>query len=43
MWRGWAQDTMDGVIDDQPRLEKQVNEGVTKMMKLLPNGGVGLR
>ena len=43
VWRGWAQDTMDGVIDDQPRLEKQVNEGVTKMMKLLPNGGVGLR
>jgi hypothetical protein len=43
VWRGWAQDTMNGVIDDQPRLEKQVNEGVTKMLKLLPNGGVGLR
>jgi hypothetical protein len=39
VWRGWAQDTMDGVIDNQPRLEKQVNEGVTKMMLLLPNAG----
>jgi hypothetical protein len=43
VWRGWAQDTMNGVIDNQARLEKQVDEGVTKMMKLLPNGGDGLR
>jgi hypothetical protein len=43
VWRGWAQDTMNGVIDNQDRLEKQVKEGVTKMMRLLPNGGAGLR
>ena len=42
VWRGWAQDTMDGVIDNQQRLEKQVDEGVTKMMLMLPNGGSGL-
>ncbi len=43
VWRGWAQDTMNGVIDNQDRLEKQVTEGVTKMMKLLPQGGATFR
>jgi uncharacterized protein DUF4136 len=43
VWRGWAQDAMDGVIDNQQRLEKQVNEGVTKMMMLLPSSGAALR
>ncbi len=43
IWRGWAQDTMTGVIDDQERLKKQVDEGVTKMMQLLPRGGAALR
>lgn len=39
IWRGWAQDTMTGIIDNQDRLEKQVDEGVTKMMLQLPRGG----
>ena len=43
IWRGWAQDTMTGVIDNQERLQKQVDEGVTKMMQLLPRGGAALR
>lgn len=43
VWRGWAQDTMTGVIDNQARLEKQVDEGVTKMMLLLPRGGAAVR
>jgi len=43
IWRGWAQDVMNGVIDNQDRLEKQVDEGVTKMMVLLPRGGAALR
>lgn len=43
VWRGWSQDTMNGVIDNQDRLEKQVDEGVTKMMRLLPRGGASLR
>ena len=43
VWRGWAQDTMTGVIDNQDRLEKQVDEGVMKMMLLLPRGGAALR
>jgi hypothetical protein len=43
VWRGWAQDVMNGVIDDQQRLEKQVDDGVTRMMMLLPSGGAALR
>lgn len=43
VWRGWSQDTMNGVIDNQERLEKQVEKGVTKMMLLLPQGGAALR
>ena len=43
IWRGWAQDTMTGVIDHQDRLERQVDEGVLKMMQLLPRGGAALR
>jgi len=43
VWRGWAQDTMTGVIDNQDRLQKQVDEAVTKMMLLLPRGGATLR
>lgn len=43
VWRGWAQDVMNGVIDNQQRLEKQVDEGVTKMMRQLPAGGAALR
>jgi len=34
---------MTGVIDDQRRLEKQVDDGVTRMMILLPRGGAALR
>lgn len=43
VWRGWAQDTMTGVIDNQDRLEAQVEEGVSRMMLLLPRGGAALR
>ena len=43
VWRGWAQDVMNGVIDNQDRLDQQVDEGVTKMMLLLPRGGAALR
>lgn len=43
VWRGWAQDAMNGIIDDQVRLEKQVDEGVTKLMLLFPRGGAALR
>ena len=43
VWRGWAQHVMNGVIDNQDRLDKEVDEAVTKMMVLLPRGGAALR
>jgi hypothetical protein len=43
IWRGWAQDSVTGVIDNQRLLEQQVDEGVTKMMRLMPRGGAALR
>ena len=43
VWRGWAQDAMNGVIDHQDRLDEQVDANVTKMMELLPRGGAALR
>jgi hypothetical protein len=41
VWRGWAQDTMTGVIDHQDRLDQKVDDGITKMMRRLPQGGAG--
>ena len=43
VWRGWSQDTMTGVIDNQDRLEAQVEEGVSRVMLLLPRGGAAVR
>lgn len=43
VWRCWAQNSMNGIIDNQDRLEKQVDESVTKMMMRLPTGGAALR
>lgn len=36
VWRGWAQDSVDGVIDNQDRLARQINTAVTRMMERLP-------
>ena len=36
IWRGWAQDHIDGVIDRQELLRKQVNTSVARMMALFP-------
>lgn len=36
VWRGWAQTPFDGVIDNQDRLGKVVDEAVTKMMARFP-------
>jgi hypothetical protein len=43
VWRGWAQGDMDGVIDDQQRLKKKVDEEVAQMMLRLPRSGANLR
>jgi len=36
VWRGWAQDSIDGVIDNQESLRKEVNTAVTRMTELFP-------
>jgi hypothetical protein len=43
IWRGWSQDTMNGIIDNQDRLDELVDEAVTRMMLQLPRGGAALR
>jgi hypothetical protein len=43
VWRGWAQQAMNGIIDNQDRLEAQIDKEVAKMMQLLPSGGAALR
>ena len=41
VWRGWAEQSLSGVIDDQHRLEREVERGVVKMMQRLPRAGGG--
>ena len=36
IWRGWAQESIDGIIDNQDALRKDVTTAVTRMMKLFP-------
>lgn len=36
VWRGWAQDSVEGIIDNQERLERQISEAVTRMMARFP-------
>ena len=36
VWRGWAQDNIDGVIDRQDLLRKVVNTAVARMMEMFP-------
>ena len=36
VWRGWAQSAVDGIIDNQDLLEKQVDKAVTRMMAEFP-------
>jgi hypothetical protein len=36
VWRGWAQDSLQGVIDRQGRLEAYVDEAVAKMLAEFP-------
>jgi hypothetical protein len=33
VWRGWAQQSVDGVIDDQDWLEEYITKGVTRMLE----------
>jgi len=36
IWRGWAQGSVEGVLDDKGRLRRKIDEGVTRMFARLP-------
>jgi hypothetical protein len=36
IWRGWAQESIEGVLEDRDRMEKQINEAVTRMFAMFP-------
>ena len=38
VWRGWAKDSLDGIIANQDLMERQVDAAVTVMLKDLPPG-----
>ncbi|NOT25108.1 MAG: DUF4136 domain-containing protein [Acidobacteria bacterium] len=36
VWRGWAEGSLDGAIDSQAAMERQIDEAITKIMERLP-------
>ncbi len=36
VWRGWAQDSIEDELDDPDKMEKTIQEAVTKMLARLP-------
>jgi hypothetical protein len=40
IWRGWAQDSLEDVLDDRDRLVRLVEEGVARMFAGLPAGAL---
>ncbi len=37
IWRGWAQDSLEGVLESQDRMARQINEAVTRMLNRFPS------
>ena len=35
IWRGWAQDSLDGLLGDRDRVRHTIDEGVTRMFATL--------
>ena len=36
LWRGWAEGSIDGVIDDQAWMEQRIDETVARILRQLP-------
>jgi hypothetical protein len=36
VWRGWAEGSMEGVIDNQALMEAKINQAVTRILEQLP-------
>jgi hypothetical protein len=37
IWRGWAQDGVEDMLDDRDRMAEKIEEAVVKMLALLPS------
>ena len=42
VWRGWAKDSIEGVIDNQDWMEQKIDEAVTRIMATLPRSPLGV-
>lgn len=38
VWRGWAEGSVDGVIDNQEWMEARIDDAVTRILERLPHG-----
>ena len=36
VWRGWAERSLDGAIDDQTLMERRIDDAIAKIMERLP-------
>ena len=36
IWRGWAQDSLEGVLGNHDKMERQIHEAVTRMLQRFP-------
>ena len=39
IWRGWAQDSIERVLDHRDRMARKIDEAVRRMVQRLPRGG----
>ena len=37
IWRGWAEGSIEGVVDNQPWMESRIDDAVAKILMRLPN------
>lgn len=38
VWRGWAEDSFDGVVERQARMEAEIDAAVARILERLPRG-----
>jgi Domain of unknown function (DUF4136) len=38
IWRGWAQNSVEGLLGDQDRMARNIDEAVRRMLRKLPRG-----
>jgi hypothetical protein len=41
VWRGWAQTDMSGLINDQKRLDRRIDDAVRRIFELFPRSAAG--